>query len=246
MFRRAAWPAPKTPAIHLSGSNSAVSSICSPHPSETWTPPNLAATDHPSCYGNSGPDAAHRLRHGRQITFQPEGSDWSISAAIKYGKAKHGPRFAHDQTYQTYLPHSGYAKLTTYAFTNLHSVEETKHLILDFQAGKDVGLGLFGQSRKLHRENRRPLCAVPRKGGRSDDGGDERANQIFRSLSATFFSADMHAERSFTGIGPSIAWNGSVPIAGSLEDGLAFDWGANAALLFGRQKTKVRKHTEDR
>ena len=45
----------------------------------------------------------------------------------------------------------------------------------------------------------------------------------------TFIDAFMHAERSFNGMGPSIAWNGSVPIAGSLEDGLAFDWGANAA-----------------
>jgi hypothetical protein len=57
-------------------------------------------------------------------------------------------------------------------------------------------------------------------------------------------NSDIHSDRSFSGLGPSISWNGSTPLAGSLEDGLAFDWGANAAILFGRQKARISGHTE--
>jgi hypothetical protein len=43
--------------------------------------------------------------------------------------------------------------------------------------------------------------------------------------------------RSFSGIGPTISMSGSQPFVGNEESGeIAFDWGANAAVLFGRQK----------
>ena len=165
------------------------------------------------------------------------------SAAIKFGKAKRGPRFAHDQTDKTHydVTHSKYVP-TTYAFTDMHAGEETKHLILDFDAGKDVGLGLFGG----HGSSTLKLGVRMAQFREKADGMMTAQTNVpskYAIYTGTFLNAFMHAERSFTGIGPSIAWNGSVPIAGSLQDGLALDWGANAALLFGRQKTKVRTHT---
>jgi hypothetical protein len=50
------------------------------------------------------------------------------------------------------------------------------------------------------------------------------------------------SSRSFHGAGPSIAWNGSTEIANLPDAGITFDWGANGALLFGKQKSRVRHH----
>jgi len=215
-------------------------------PAEIWTPANLPPViDHPvTGILSQKPRIGYDMNGA--VTFQPEGSDWSLSAAIQFGKAKRGPRFAHDQTYQTKVCLGNYHCLTTYAFTSLHSVEETKHLILDFQAGKDVGLGLFGH----HGDSTVKIGARYAQFRERADGMMTAATGVPKKYNGPytgyFLNAYMHSQRSFTGIGPSIAWNGSVPIAGSLEDGLAFDWGANAALLFGRQRTKVRTHTEDK
>ncbi len=78
-----------------------------------------------------------------------------------------------------------------------------------------------------------------------------KANTVFRSLPdqylpKKFLSFHIHhhsyyarqdISHSFRGVGPSIAWTGSAPLAGNADTSeLSFDWGANAAVLFGRQK----------
>ena len=56
--------------------------------------------------------------------------------------------------------------------------------------------------------------------------------------------AGLTADRSFRGVGPSLSWSASTPFAGNPQDGeLTFDWGLNAAALFGRQKTRTQHHT---
>ena len=51
---------------------------------------------------------------------------------------------------------------------------------------------------------------------------------------------DSEEKRSFHGIGPELNWDASVPISGKAEDGaITFDWGANAAVLFGRQSVSL-------
>ncbi len=55
------------------------------------------------------------------------------------------------------------------------------------------------------------------------------------------YHATGQSSRSFRGIGPSLSWSGSVPLVGDMQNGeVTFDWGANAAVLFGRQKASVR------
>ncbi len=61
-------------------------------------------------------------------------------------------------------------------------------------------------------------------------------NKYFHTYQATG-----QASRSFHGIGPSLSWNGSAPFMGNSREGeVSFDWGANAALLFGRQMARVQ------
>ena len=116
---------------------------------ETWMPANLPPViDHP-VGGILGQRPALGYDAEAKITIQPNITEWTFSASVRYGKARRGPKSAHDQTYQTHLSHFANKYVpTTYAFTDLHKVEETKHIIVDFSAGKDVGRGLFGSRRK--------------------------------------------------------------------------------------------------
>ncbi len=43
---------------------------------------------------------------------------------------------------------------------------------------------------------------------------------------------------SFLGIGPSVSWSGDISVIGNEEGAVTVDWGVNAAILFGRQKSK--------
>jgi hypothetical protein len=124
------------------------------------------------------------------------------------------------------------------------------HTIVDFAAGRDVGIGMAGaggtstisvgvrfaqfsshsdvavSARPLIGYEIRPLANIP---------------------VATFYQYKLQAEaqRSFHGVGPSLAWKASTPLAGNPDAGeVTFDWGINAALLFGRQKAKVNHSTQ--
>jgi len=53
--------------------------------------------------------------------------------------------------------------------------------------------------------------------------------------------------RSFHGVGPSLSWEASAPFAGNPDTAeFTFDWGVNAAVLFGRQIASVSHHTSGR
>jgi hypothetical protein len=62
----------------------------------------------------------------------------------------------------------------------------------------------------------------------------------------TDYMAQSDNERSFRGVGPSISWEGNVPVFGGQDRAITFDWGVNAAALFGRQKAAGAHHTTAR
>jgi hypothetical protein len=217
-------------------------------PAESWIPPNL-----PPPIDHSVSDILDkRPRIGYEaegaITLQPPAIDWTISIAARYGKAARAPKFAHDQTYEKVFNGLKYA-LTTYAFTDLHNAVTSNHLLLDFSVGKDVGIGLLNRDSasklnfgvriaQFHERAKSSMTALTsahyKYPHRTSGGGYSNIPR----------NANLDAARSFSGIGPSISWNASIPVTGSLDDGLVVDWGANAALLFGRQKAHIRTHTE--
>jgi len=106
-----------------------------------------------------------------------------------------------------------------------HVRHSESHKMLDFTVGQDVGLGMFGL-----------------EGSSVVSGGVRWAN--FQAESAgnftyeskyyyTNFNRELH--RSFNGIGPVISWAASTPI-GDPGCHLSFDWGVDAAVLFGSRK----------
>ena len=86
------------------------------------------------------------------ISFMPDDSDWVFSASVRYGRSD-GHRFLHQQTKGLTAKDNAFApkhsNLTVTAAPPLRSrpkrtVPRPISLAGDFQAGKDVGLGLFG------------------------------------------------------------------------------------------------------
>jgi len=241
------------------------------------TPPNFTPpqeAERPPLYG---------IDASGKISFQPNNSDWIFSASVRYGRAssaKHVRHQSYPDAYNAFFEAYGiYSGVFTYhvtghnpvnpraaRFTDAVARESEGHTILDFQAGKDLGLGLFGRNSSSS-VNAGVRFAQFTSRSRATLG--ENPDWQFKTHLATFtihsyyytrhisqqkvyqpyhsFVGTFEANRSFSGLGPSISWNSSVPVAGSSQAGeLSFDWGVNAAILFGRQKTKSHHQTTAR
>ena len=199
------------------------------------------------------------------ISFEPSGSDWVISASLRFGRSN-GANHSHQQTPNAVVPyhfstgkyeHGVFYPSSHVKFEDVIAKKSQTHAILDFQAGKDVGLGIFGSqsssvlsagirfaqfisrtNTEMHMEPdvhypSKPISSLP-------------AWQAFRSAAIHFhdYAGLSDNERSFRGVGPSLVWNASASVLGNQERGeIALDWGANAAVLFGRQKMRGHHQT---
>jgi len=240
---------------------------------EKFVPPFILATPRP------GPETVSPLSVGHsprfsiggegKISFEPEGSNWVFSAGVRYARSNANQHLLQQSPYptkpldQTII--TRYPGLIEPVFRKALQFVDTKqinresHAILDFQAGKDVGIGMFG----------RGSTSVLGLGVRFAQFGST-TNVTFKSdpdAHPTFYpipfngtvlqipfggifhsnAASADFTRSFHGVGPSISWNASAPVAGNPANGqIAFDWGANAAILFGRQKAFIHHQTTAR
>jgi hypothetical protein len=196
------------------------------------------------------------------ISFQPSGSDWIFNISGRYGRAHSKRRL--DQRHEI-TGEPGYTKgfLGTNPFTPHHTnyvvqANDNKeaHVIVDFQVGKDIGIGLFGgqmdsilsagiRYAQMNTSSKGHSYAQPDArfygfGGMNILGKYQYAIQADTHNSATI----QQRSGSFHGIGPSLSWSNTTGLLGDVADGqLALDWGANAAILFGRQKSKVNYNT---
>ena len=176
---------------------------------------------------------------GAAITFQPEGSDWVLSAGIQYGKN------SRKEERNQITPHAAY-KYFYNAYQDPLSYGSESHTILDFQVGKDVGLGRFGS------DGRSVVSAGVRfaqfKSATNVDIKSQPTNFSAYTSHARYyhFYADFAAKRKFSGIGPSLSWDASADIAGNPSAGrITLDWGVNGSLLFGRQSTSTSHRTKE-
>jgi hypothetical protein len=230
---------------------------------ELFSPPVMAAR--PSMFSPSAPFEKlplYSLDETGKLSFQPDGSDWVLSASVRYGRSG-GDRHVRQQTthkpFTFYYTSSGityrfarYPIAAKFADTTTRNSES--HAILDFQVGKDVGLGMFGARNGSSIFNlgvRFAQFATKSNIALKSDPDwhftyfyfyGERVNgQPYHSNAATLL-----ATRSFHGIGPSISWNASAPLMGSPQGSeLTFDWGVNAAVLFGRQQAQLHHQTKE-
>lgn len=190
-----------------------------------------------------------------KISFEPAGTDWVFSAALRYGRSN-GDKQVSQQTssrppiqFITFQPTLTDMNIVRFADSDAHFKES--HVVLDFQAGMDVGMGLLGRGGHSTLSGGLRFAQFTSK---SDVNVTALPNMevynskfLFINRYITRFQTYLvrdHSDRSFHGIGPSISWSGGSPLAGNPDRGeLDFDWGANAALLFGRQKANVTHRT---
>jgi hypothetical protein len=126
------------------------------------------------------------------------------------------------------------------------------HTIIDFQVGRDIGVGLLGHA----------TDSVISLGARyaqlnikSKIEAHDAPDAIFTQSTAPgivihpkyYVHTHNHASVSLAdrynnlhAFGPSISMSNTTALNGDPSDGeIALDWGMNAAVLFGRQRTKV-------
>jgi len=194
-----------------------------------------------------------------KISFEPEGTDWVFSAAVRYGRSN-SARHKHHEGPQLPVEYNTYLGNPLYQYTprvklfgDGQTTSKESHLIVDFLAGKDVGLGLFGaHSHSTFSAGVRFAQFV----SKADIALHARpvayaTTKTFSGLAHIYFmhtrgyTALLHAERNSHVIGPEISWDGSTIVARSDNDAqLSIDWGVNAAILFGRQRAQTQHETE--
>jgi len=171
-----------------------------------------------------------------KVTFEPIGSEWIFSVGVLYGKSNRS-RALSQQT--AHASHASYGVYNAYQLTSARS--SSSHTILDFGTGKDVGLGMWGSRATSTLEvglryaqfSSRTMSAIA---SQPTNVNSYEYYHIFR--------ANLVADRSFTGVGPSLTWDSSVEVLGNRREGaLTVDWGLDAALLFGRQRANVTHQT---
>ena len=212
-------------------------------PTEAQKPPNFS-------YGEEA-----------KVSYEPDDSDWIVSAALRYGRSGDYKEIDHQTngvfflTYKYGVPKPGQNPRGIDNFSDTHAAHRESHTILDFTVGKDVGLGMLGlngssvvnaglryaqfaSSASVDIRARPDLAFKYQTFGAFGLPGVEFKLPYFHTYHVTGT-----ATRKFHGVGPSISWNGSTAFAGEPDSGeLTFDWGANGALLFGKQKARVLHH----
>ena len=236
---------------------------------ERFTAPFMSLTPEPDSYSNgifasNQKPARYAFGFEAGIAFQPENSNWKLSAAIRYGRSftklhdhEQGPQHYGYNFYSSALLNRDYhvtpKALYAAAFADTADRNSERHFILDFSAGKDVGLGMLGH-------NGTSTVNAGVRLARFSSGSDLNASAR-PSVTAAYtkngidfipwpqfkqFTLIGHVKRNFSGVGPAVSWTASAGIAGNAQDGeLAVDWGINAAVLFGRQRTKVSHSTTE-
>jgi len=238
--------------------------------SKPFVPPFLLVTPTPSPYLIDSPIALQRpprdaMGIDGKITFQPEDSDWIFSAGIRYGRS-HSRRHVH---HETALPSVSFDNCFTYygysycysgtlavgqkLLSDVKVTNSEKHVVMDFSAGKDVGLGLLGPGgtsivsagvrlARFVMKSHVDIHAIP-----SVAIGYPTQFHVYPYVTAIqHYTMHAGASREFNGVGPSLSWAGSAVLAGNPQAGeLMLDWGVDAALLFGKQKAKIDHTTRD-
>ncbi len=154
-----------------------------------------------------------------EIGYQFAESPYSIALRVGHGWSKR--RSSSFSTFSSFSPSTG---VTFFNGGNGSVQNKEKLTFLDFEVGRDVGLGNAGGKLRIH-------AGLRFASFRSKESG----YGSFFGYNGTFYSTFVTSKlrRKFTGIGPRVGFNSLTPVSESLA--LRLD--AAGALLFGKRKT---------
>jgi hypothetical protein len=186
-----------------------------------------------------------------ELSFAPEDSSWTFSASVRYGRSN-GDRFLHQQPKgqitRFYFANQYFTKTAAARYVETKSKNAESHFIADFQAGKDVGLGMFGRDSistinfglRFAQFSEKWNATIHARPDVHLVSGEVLAGKYVPLTFYHHYFASAQRTDTFRGLGPSISWNASAPVMGTTQvGGVALDWGLNAALLFGKQMTRT-------
>jgi len=228
---------------------------------EPFAPDFTRITPMPGPYSPVSPLQAQRsarysIGGEAKFTVAPSSSDWAFTAAIRYGRANRSPLIHQQTDIATHgtLNLFGQELVFDYAdhvFADTKVKNSSSQVFVDFQVGKDIGIGLFGT------KGESTLNFGVRFGqivSRSEVEIHARPDfeWLFYPIAGYLlpinfkhhdFVGIASNQRSFAGLGPSFSWDNSAALLRDSEDAtLNVDWGINGALLFGRQKARGSSH----
>lgn len=218
------------------------------------------------------------------IAFRPSGTSWVFSASVVYGRSggKRREAIDHNETlpatpgfvaYHRTAP--GYPSFQTtqtqsapqkVKLIHVEKVTAESHHMVDFEAGHDVGLGIFGEHGTstlnvgirfaqlrsslnvanfqgvpdIHFEHFDTNVSLDILGSRTIE-----LHQTGTTENWTVFAGNGKSAHDFSGYGPSMHWDASASLWGNPNHGgeVSLNWGVGGALLFGKQKNKAEHKT---
>src|SRR6185437_8000094 len=156
-------------------------------------------------------------------------SDWNFSASVQYGRSSR-KQYRHEENragaYLNPPIHFEYIYGTAGIINqtaDYSAKSNESHAIVDFAVGKDVGLGLWKQSVSSQISFGVRFAQFTAKSSinlRGDPYPHRSGFKYFTPSHASipfnafrqYYKATPEMSRSFRGWGPSISWNGSVPV----------------------------------
>jgi hypothetical protein len=210
---------------------------------DAYLPPFAVATPRPP-FAQVSPAEVQKVSPASwdgsaKISFEPTGTDLVFSAGVLYGKANR----ARSLIQQTVQPYGGAFSDVYPASQIVTSKNNASHAVADFRAGKDIGLGMLGM-----RGSSLISLGVRYAQFQSQSSATIRSQptNLADGLAYNRFYATFAETRKFTGVGPSLSWDASAGLVGDPASGeIALDWGASAAVLFGRQTVRGHHQTTD-
>ncbi|HEX5776885.1 MAG TPA: Lpg1974 family pore-forming outer membrane protein, partial [Caulobacteraceae bacterium] len=194
-----------------------------------------------------------------ELTYRPGGGDIKLVAGMRYGRTNGtGPKVrAEEETpltcafagyYATFcakypgvrIEDNGfYSSGTNWSSSQSRSREE--HMMADFSVGRDVALGSLDSSVSVGLRYARleSLTAMAMQGVPNWVLPDGFAGKY--ESTRTDYRAELTAQREFSGTGPVVTWDGSIPLLGDDTTGrLELEWSASGGLLYGKQETTIQ------
>jgi len=195
---------------------------------------------------------------GREVklTYRPGGA-WSVSGSYRYGRSNSNVPLEHASE-ASGPPACGIPSSSPYSFlcgplayllvqtgtnwSDSTARERETHEIADFTVGRDVGLGLLGDSHSklsagLRYAQFKSTTWATMRGIPQWDVADGWAKY---GAPYQRLDASLQADREFKGAGPTVSWDAAQRLWGDEKAGhLDLDWSLTGGVLFGKQKAEV-------
>ncbi|HEX6866586.1 MAG TPA: Lpg1974 family pore-forming outer membrane protein, partial [Caulobacteraceae bacterium] len=191
-----------------------------------------------------------------KLTYRPS-DGWSISAGVRFNRTNGvADPMAVSATptvcgfvgagsfYCDLLEGPKYERLTkstedNSALAKVWDLEEST--LVDFQVGKDIGLGIGESSQvsaglryaKLHSQTEAELKGVP------DWYVPEGWYTNYLNITHSVLEPEVSADRKFDGWGPTLSWAAAQSLVAGDWGKLSVDWSIGGGVLFGEQETRI-------